>query len=285
MGKKTGSIPVNTFGSEADEGFTIDRVSFEALPPLGEWEQPERHDRHTFFLLEKGCVNMEIDFQKYAIQSPSLIYMHPDQVHRIIDFKDVTVCAWAMNNEQLNPDYLKLLDDITPSAPMLLNENQFSLISEAVSLCLTFWLRKNAPLFHSLLKDYGNALVGLVISLFLENTAPPDHLSRQEQLTKAFRNLLGIHFSHIKRPADYAKALHISTPYLNECIKNTTGQPISYHIQQRVILEAKRLLYHSNQSLKEVAASLGYDDYPYFSRLFTKVTGVSPVVFRRKNLD
>jgi len=50
-------------------------------------------------------------------------------------------------------------------------------------------------------------------------------------------------------------------------------------------LEAKRLLYHSDQSLKEIAAILGYDDYPYFSRLFTKVAGIAPLNFRHKNRD
>jgi len=66
-------------------------------------------------------------------------------------------------------------------------------------------------------------------------------------------------------------------------VKSVTGQPVSWHIQQRVILEAKRLLYHSGRSLKEIAATLGYDDYPYFSRLFTKVAGMSPLTFRHKN--
>jgi len=71
----------------------------------------------------------------------------------------------------------------------------------------------------------------------------------------------------------YADILNISTPYLNECIKNTTGHSISYRIQQRIILEAKRLIYHSDKSIKEIAAELGYDDYSYFTRSFIKITG------------
>jgi len=70
---------------------------------------------------------------------------------------------------------------------------------------------------------------------------------------------------------------------LNECVKNATGHPVSYHIQQRIILEAKRLLYHSGKSVKEIATQLGYDDYPYFSRLFTKITGMSALAFRNRN--
>lgn len=277
-------IPVNSFASEPDEGITIDRISFEALPPLGEWEQPERHDRHSFFLLERGSVRMEIDFQVYDIQSPSLIYMHPDQVHRIIAYNGVTVCAWALTDEHLNADFLPLLEGITPAAPMLLDVQQFEVILQTTTLLMKFWARKDVPLYHTLINEQGNALVALVISLFIERI-PSSHQSRQEQITKAFRKQLGLDFVQKKRPADYARALHISISYLNECVKSTTGQPVSHHIQERVVLEAKRQLYHSNRSLKEIAASLGYDDYPYFSRLFNKIAGMPPIAFRNKNRD
>ena len=89
----------------------------------------------------------------------------------------------------------------------------------------------------------------------------------------------------MKSPSEYADKLNLSTAYLNECVKNTTGYSVSYHIQQRVILEAKRLLYYSDKSVKEIAAELGYDDYPYFSRLFTKIAGITALAFRNKNLD
>ena len=89
----------------------------------------------------------------------------------------------------------------------------------------------------------------------------------------------------MKSPAEYAKTLNISSAYLNECVKSTTGNSVSYYIQQRIILEAKRLLYHSGKSVKEIAVELGYDDYPYFSRLFSKVTGMTALAFRNKNHD
>jgi len=92
-------------------------------------------------------------------------------------------------------------------------------------------------------------------------------------------------FVTVKRPTEYAQQLNISSPYLNECVKKTTGHSVSYHIQQRIILEARRLLYHSDLSVKEIATELGYDDYPYFSRLFSKVTGMTALGFRNKNHD
>lgn len=283
MRRKTKSIPVNQFDNEYNLGFAVDRISFKELVMFTEAEEAHRHDFHSFFLLEKGTVTIEIDFKKYVIKSPSVIYMHPNQVHLILAFKNVTVSTCAISDENLHPDYLRLLEEITPAPPLVLNKETLSILSEALSLCMRFYGRTNDKLYHSLLKDSCNAVVAFVISQYIERSKPADKLSRFETVTKDFNKILEHNYSSIKRPADYAKKLNISAPYLNECVKNTTGYSVSHHIQQRVILEAKRLLYHSDKSVKEIATELGYDDYPYFSRLFTKVAGMTALVFRNKN--
>ncbi|RFS16799.1 helix-turn-helix transcriptional regulator [Emticicia sp. C21] len=285
MRKKRQSIPVNTMNDDSGTGILIERISFKDLPNLEEWNHAERHDRHSFFLLESGTVFMEIDFQKYTITPSTLIYMHPNQVHRTIAFEDVTVSSWAISNENLNAEYLKLLEDITPAKPLVLDKETGSILSEMINLSIRFSKRRNDRLYHSILKDSCNALVAIGISQYVEQAKSTDKLSRFEIVGKSFRELLERNYTQLKRPTDYAQLLNISTPYLNECIKETTGHPVSYHIQQRIILEAKRLLYHSDKSVKEIAIALGYDDYPYFSRLFTKVTGMSALTFRNKNLD
>ena len=283
MPKKTTAIPVNHFSDEFNSGILIEKISFKDLPNFEEWGQSERHDRHSFFLLENGTIQIEIDFQKYEIKPSCVIYMHPNQVHRIIGFENVTVNSLAINNESLNPEYLTLLEEISPTRPLLLKQENFSIISEAVSLCLKFSERKNDKLYHSILKDSCNALVALVISQYLIQGQSSDSNSRFETITKAFKKLIESHFTSTKKPSEYAQKLHISTSYLNECIKNTTGHSVSYHIQERVVLEAKRLLHHSKKSVKEIATDLGFEDYPYFSRLFTKVTGMTALSFRNKN--
>ncbi|MBB6107691.1 AraC-like DNA-binding protein [Mucilaginibacter lappiensis] len=274
-------------------GIAIERISFHDLRTLDnstldsfeESKLAHREDRHSFFLLENGIVHMEIDFQKYEIKSPSVVYMHPDQVHRMIGFENITISSWALNNENLNPGHLQLLEDIAPAKPLVLNAATFSIISEAVSLCIKFSERKKDKLYHLFLIDSCNALVALVASQYLELAESTGTLSRFELIAKCFKSALERDFITVKRPAAYAQSLNISTPYLNECVKNATGYSVSYHIQQRIVLEAKRLLYHSDKSVKEISAELGYEDYSYFSKLFTKTTGMTPLTFRHKNLD
>ena len=268
-----------------DTGFVIGKIAFKDLNEFKAAAESHRDDYHLFFLQEKGTTSIEVDFHTYTIKPSSAIYIHPNQVHRMLSVKNATVSFWAINTETLNPEYLTLLEDINPARPVSLKKEAFSIISETVSLCIKLSERKHEKLYQSALKDSCNTLAALVVSQYLAQSKSVDKLSRFEFITKAFKSALEANFSTVKKPTEYAQTLNISTAYLNECVKKATGYSVSHHIQQRVVLEAKRMLYHSNKSVKEIAAQLGYEDYAYFSRLFKKITGMSASAFRSKNHD
>jgi AraC family transcriptional regulator, transcriptional activator of pobA len=285
MRKKNRHIPVNILPSGIREGIVIMRISFDGPPEVKEMEQPHRDNGYVFILQEKGTTHIEIDFQKHHIAAPSVIFIHPDQIHRVIAFENATVASWIITSENLQQENLKILTDLTPVNALTLDAATLAIIADTASLCIKFSEREHEKLFDTILKESCNTLISLVASQYLAQAKPIDNYSRFEVVTKSFKSLLEHHFTTVKSPMAYAKDLNISTPYLNECVKAATGQPVSYHIQQRVILEAKRLLYHSNKSIKEIAGELGYDDYSYFTRLFVKITGMTPIAFRAKNFD
>jgi len=283
--KKKKSIPVNSFNDKYREGIIIARASLNGLPNSKEIEQSHRDEGHLFILQEKGTTYIEIDFQKHKIKAPALIYIHPNQVHRLIKFENATLGSWMITSENLHQEYIGLLEDLTPVNFLSLKKEPLSIISEMLSLSIKLSERKDEKLYYSILKESCNTLVALVISQYLSLSKSTAQSSRFTVITKAFRLSLEQNYMEIKSPTEYAKKLNISTAYLNECVKTATDHPVSYHIQQRVILESQRLLYHSDKSIKEIASELGYDDYSYFTRLFTKVTGMTPLAFRNKNLD
>lgn len=282
MNRKKTAIPVNNFGSKLESGILIEKLELKKLPRLEELEKSERHYSHSFFLIEKGSIDIEIDFHIYKVKSPSLIYIHPNQIHRIKAFDNLTAGMLLINDENLNSDYIKLLENITPAIPTKLDEQIFSLIFEAFSLCHRLAVLESNRLNHLLIRDSSNTLAGLVISQYMPPVKATANLSRYETISKKFRETLEQDFISLKSPSQYAGKLNISVPYLNESVRNATGYPVTYHIQQRVVLEAKRMLCHSAYSVKEIASDLGYDDYTYFSRLFKKITGVTPITFRKK---
>lgn len=283
MKSKRNHIPVNTLPSGTGVAILIAEILLDGVPDNDAVERSHRDGGYSFILQKEGTTHMEIDFREHIITAPSLTFIHPNQVHRVIGFERAEVSSWIITTDHLNPELIRLLDDLAPAEPLKLTAEEAVVLSEAALLVVKLSERKQEKLHQLILKESCNALVALVVSQYLSREKSNDRYSRFEVITKAFKTLLEELFTTIKSPKEYAARLNISTSYLNECVKNTTGYAVSHHIQQRIVLEAKRLLYHSDKSVKEVAATLGYDDYSYFTRLFVKVAGLTPIAFCHKN--
>ena len=112
----------------------------------------------------------------------------------------------------------------------------------------------------------------------LTNYSHPSYLKILEKL----ENSIDKYFYKQKLPKYYAYRLNITTRHLNRVAKNTVNKTTNELISERVILEAKRLIVHSDSSLFTIAETLGFTDYAYFSRYFKIKTGVTPMDFRKR---
>jgi len=79
---------------------------------------------------------------------------------------------------------------------------------------------------------------------------------------------------------EYANELNISIKALAKATKTYFNRTITELISERIIIEAKRELYLTNKTVKEIAYGLGYDDEYYFSRFFKVNTDISPQMYR-----
>ncbi len=285
MREKAGEIPVNILPEGSFQGIMFLRKLFDGAPEFDSVKRPHRDGGFTFIVQEAGKTFIEIDFETYCIAAPAVIFIHPEQVHRLVSFESATVSTWIIALENINEEYLTVLNKMAPVNPLAVSPNDMDLMRHNADLCVKL-ISRNYERFHSkILKDLCNALMGLILSQYLSADEPLKTQSRYFIITHAFKNELERHFKTRKSPKEYAGLLNISTSYLNECVKAITGLSVSTQIQQRVILEAKRLLYHSNRSVKEIASDLGYEDFSYFTRIFVRMAGMTPVVFRNKNRD
>lgn len=78
----------------------------------------------------------------------------------------------------------------------------------------------------------------------------------------------------------YAQELCKSPKTLSNLFAIYNHKSPSQVIQERILIEAKRLLSYTDKSVKEIAYDLGFEDISYFSNFFKKHTGLSPVDFR-----
>jgi AraC family transcriptional activator of pobA len=82
-----------------------------------------------------------------------------------------------------------------------------------------------------------------------------------------------------------AAELNLSPRYLSDLLKQETGKTVMDLIQIFLVSEAKNLLNEGKLSVNEIAYSLGFENPPYFSRLFKKETGLSPNQFKKQYLN
>jgi AraC-like DNA-binding protein len=96
--------------------------------------------------------------------------------------------------------------------------------------------------------------------------------------------LVEIHYKEQRAAAFYAGIIGLTAKRINEILREKSGTTISGLINQLLLLEAKRELFHRRFSVKEIAYNLGFSDQSYFARFFRKHTGMTPEQFKAKEV-
>jgi AraC family transcriptional regulator, transcriptional activator of pobA len=96
-----------------------------------------------------------------------------------------------------------------------------------------------------------------------------------------FKKLLDVNFKRKHSVGEYAEMLNISSKTLANCSKEIIDKTPLEIINERIILEAKRLISHSSLNINEIGFQLGFEDPSYFVKYFKKQTGKTPSDFRK----
>ena len=104
--------------------------------------------------------------------------------------------------------------------------------------------------------------------------------SADKLLLKTYQAKVEECYRELHEVGAYAALLHISAGHLSEVVKAQSGKPASKHVHERLVLEAKRLLFYTQHSLKEIAFDLGFSDASYFNRFFKREAGATPAEYR-----
>lgn len=99
---------------------------------------------------------------------------------------------------------------------------------------------------------------------------------------RQFNYLVDIHFKEKRKVKDYAELLHKSPKTLSNLFARYNQKSPQQVIQERVVLEAKRLLHFTDKQTQEIAYELGFEDTSYFSRYFKKVAKITPSQYKEQ---
>ena len=99
---------------------------------------------------------------------------------------------------------------------------------------------------------------------------------------RRFNVLVDMHFREKQSVREYADLLYKSPKTLSNLFATYNQKSPKQIIQERIALEAKRLLHFTDKQTQEIAYELGFDDPGYFSRFFKKIVGESPSAYKRE---
>ena len=249
-------------------------------------DDARRYSFYCFLLVTGGNGRHAIDLSEFSLAEGSLVFMMPNQIHQVTRSVNLTGHALLFNDQ-----ILAKWNGPLPAWTLLRTYPRFNLRVTTHALADFIQHYRSIAAALSVNDPYTIDAVVHSIALFLIHAA---RLSRERSTLRPkfpqdflynFQQLIEQHFRELKSPSLYAEKLHITANYLNSLCKKRAGKSAGELIRQRILLEAKRLLAHTELSVSEVAVQLQFEDNSYFGRFFRKYTGMSPGTFRKKYRD
>ncbi len=245
-----------------------------------------RHDYFKIGLLTSGRGYLTADFTDYAIRPPMLLQFAPGVVHGWRP--SINPRGYAINfdlsffgadpREQAEVSGAPVFCLHSGPKVLPLNTQQCSLF-EGLARAIHRECERRGTDHPAVLRSYLRIWL-IEASRITEVREPSRWNDRGTALTNQFLCLVGGNFRSLSAVSEYAARLRVTPSHLNETIRRTLGKTAGQVIRGRMLLEAKRLLRHSELSISEVAYQLGFEDPSYFARFFRKLTGHSPAAFR-----
>ncbi|MER7929678.1 helix-turn-helix transcriptional regulator [Streptomyces sp. NPDC096057] len=250
--------------------------------PAARLAAPQRPDFHHLLTLTHGSLQHTVDFTDHRLEVGSWLWVRPGQVQQWGDLTraDGTLVLFQPSVLDSATATAARLDD--PHAPVL--HHPLADDTAALSLALVHLTREFQAL-GQLPPDIHTAtlrhlLAVLVLRLAHPTTPWESPAPSPDSAFLRFRDAVEKDFTRTRRVEDYAHALGYSARTLARACQATAGVGAKEFIDRRVVLEAKRLLAHSDQSSTRIAAQLGFAGATHFTKYFHQRTGRTPIAFR-----
>lgn len=264
--------------------FSLSVVDFGEACVINKQEQV---DSYRIYWIKDGKGSYSIDFNSFEFAGEVLFFLSPGQVFSINskaikeayqlsfirDFyciqthdKEVSCNGVLFNNIYESP-FVKPSQDESKKLNLIL-----------ISLIEEFRLADTAQ--YDMLQAYLKQFIIHSVRIKKERDVVKD--AAETKLFKDFSVLVDLNFKKEHSVTYYAERLGISPKSLTKHFQKIGAVTPSDFIKSRIILETKRKLLYSDDSVKHIAYDLGFNDPAYFTRFFTKTVEKSPLQFKKE---
>lgn len=271
-----------------DIHFGISKMEDTYVQRKGKVDEPHRHNYYTVLVIKKAKGCHKIDFNSYDLDERHIYFVAPGQVHQLIEKEKSLGFAMTFSNEFLIQNSiplsfiasLSLFQNYGQSPPLVLNEEQFKGIEHFADHIFSIF-HSDAPMKDLSVGAYVKLLLIACNNICAINPITSDVDTSGDNLVRTFKTEVDKHYKQEHATNFYAGQLHITPDHLNRTIKSKIGKTAKEYIQTRIITEAKRLLYFTDLSNKEIGYELGFNEPANFSAFFKKHALVSPSRFKK----
>lgn len=251
-------------------------------------EYPHRHDNfYEVLLITQGSGVNKIDFTEYEIKPGAVFFVSPGQVHDLSYSDDIQGMIFLFSAEfyLLNkPDKNKLFD--YPFFYSLLNRQSAIYLEHnpCEELNRMFLLAKE----ESVAKKHAYREIVLsfldIILNYCKRSFPDSEFIKPSKgiiLVKKFKQLIEENSKKNLGVKDFAELLKVTPNHLNDTVKQLTGKNAGALMDEKLILEIKRMLIYTTLNITQISNEFNFADQSYFSKYVKKHTGYTPEAIRK----
>ncbi|GAB4420369.1 MAG: helix-turn-helix transcriptional regulator [Bacteroidia bacterium] len=260
--------------------YRFELLRMEDLDATGTAATAHRHGYYTLIWVQAGQGDHLIDFERYLLAPDRVFLLHPEQMHLlraqqpqgwVLKFSLDFLCATGVRDSFL--EELGLFTAHDPQPPLDLGHDEAGLLGR------WFDLLHQEQQERPFAADAAGALLKLIL-ITCRRLRQPTTSPVATGLAAQFRAQVAQHYRRLHQVQDYAAQLHVTPNHLKEVVRQALGQSAKQLIQDRIMLEARRLAHFSDLTTKEVAFELGFADPAHFSKFFKNCAGLSFTDFR-----
>lgn len=258
----------------------LDFAGLRSMDPRRRRALPQRPDFHVFALVRSGTGSHEADFHAFTLSEGSAVWIRPGTVHR---WSDVDACEGPL--VLFRPGFLPGFTSAETTAPVSWQVDGQRLdlaLLAAEHLGREHETAAHAP--HLASPALLSHLLAALLLRALPETPPaadaPETGNRHTAVFRAYRTAVEEHFTDWHQVTDYARALGYDVRTLTRATRAAAGTGAKAFLDQRILLEAKRLLAHTDLPVTGCARRLGFRDVGNFTTFFRRQEAMPPAAWR-----
>ncbi len=251
---------------------------------------PHRTGFYHILWFQKGTPNHLVDFNPLQIKPGTILFLNKDTVQsfdvngsyngKVILFTDSFFCKADSDLKYLRNSIL--FNDLFSVSHIKLHKKIEFLFADLFRIMEMELTNEKDPFQSDILKNYLHSLLLLSERERRKQDFTEIKSGVDLDYVMLFRDHLESNYKKSKQVSAYAQYLHITEKRLNQATSKVLGKSPKHMIDERVILEAKRLLAHTNESVKEIGFALGFEEPTNFIKYFRKHSQSTPVEFREQ---